>query len=187
MIILSVTVAIAILGTTLSAMNTGVRISFAMAQDAEMPEVMGLLHGKYATPYFGVVIMVIVSAVIGAIGVYGGAAALLGVTLASNLGTFVLYGLICALTVIAFMGRPEFSVFKHGIIPVVGLILNILMVVAIFYIGITTGGDTTTGTYLAIGISAAWFIVSVAYFVISSRQRGVAIVPAVSSGGAVGD
>jgi amino acid transporter len=44
MLVIAFTVAIAILGTTLAAMNTGVRITFAMAQDKEMPEIMGLLH-----------------------------------------------------------------------------------------------------------------------------------------------
>src|SRR6185369_5938583 len=95
MIIMAISVAIAILGTTLAAMNTAVRISFAMAQDKEMPEVMGLLHGKYATPHMGVWIMVAVSAIIGSIGIIGGVTTLTGITLASNLGTFVLYGLIC--------------------------------------------------------------------------------------------
>jgi APA family basic amino acid/polyamine antiporter len=187
MIILAVTVAIAILGTTLAAMNTAVRISFAMAQDAEMPEIMGLLHGKYATPYFGVVIMVIVSAIIGAIGVAGGAVALLGVTLASNLGTFVLYALICILTVVAFLGRPEFNILKHGIIPALGLIVNVVMVAAIFIIGIMTGGATTTATFLALGIAGVWLAVSLLYFVLSSRQRGVPIVPAATGSSAVGD
>src|SRR5262249_57500069 len=72
MIVIAISVAIAILGTTLAAMNTGVRITFAMAQDQEMPEVMGLLHGKYATPHTALWIMVVVSAILGAIGVAGG-------------------------------------------------------------------------------------------------------------------
>ena len=65
MLVIAITVALAILGTTLAAMNTGVRISFAMAQDSEMPGIMGLLHSRYATPTWAVVIMVIVSAGIG--------------------------------------------------------------------------------------------------------------------------
>src|SRR5436190_9780074 len=65
MIIIAFTVALAILGTTLAAMNTAVRISFAMAQDKEMPELMGLLHGQYATPHMGVWVLVVVSAIIG--------------------------------------------------------------------------------------------------------------------------
>ncbi len=179
MIILAITVAIAILGTTLAAMNTGVRISFAMAQDEEMPEVMGLLHGKYATPHMGVIMMVIVSAIIGSIGVLGGAVTLTGVTLASNLGTFVLYGLICGICVVAFQGRKEFKLVRHGIIPVLGVITNVVMLLAIFVIGIATGGTTAQATYLALGISGLWLIISVVYFVVSSRQKGKAIIPAV--------
>ncbi|MCX8203862.1 MAG: cytochrome c oxidase subunit 3, partial [Nitrososphaeria archaeon] len=36
-------------------------------------------------------------------------------TLASNLGTVVLYALICALTFVAFAGGKEFKLFKHGV------------------------------------------------------------------------
>jgi amino acid transporter len=162
-------------------MNTGVRISFAMAQDREMPDIMGLLHGRYATPYFGVIIMVVVSAIIGAVGVLGGVTTLTGITLASNLGTFVLYALICGLTIVAFAGTHGFSRFKHVIIPVLGVILNVLLVVTIFGMGIVTGGSTADATYLALIISAAWLIVSGAYFVITSRRSGRAIVPSTAA------
>jgi amino acid transporter len=181
MLVIAATVAIAILGTTLAAMNTGVRISFAMAQDREMPDVMGFLHGKYATPYFGVVIMVIVSAIIGVIGVLGGVTALTGITLASNLGTFVLYALICGLTLVAFAGTHGFSRIKHGIIPVLGLIANVVMVLAIFIIGLTSGGSTTDATVLALGLSAGWLILSVLYFVVGSRRNGRAILPSAAT------
>ena len=127
MLVIAFTVALAILGTTLSAMNTGVRISFAMAQDKEMPDLMGLLHDKYATPHMGVLIMVIVSAIIGSVGVLGGVVTLTGITLASNLGTFALYGLICVITIVAFEGKKDFSALKHGIIPVLGLLGNLLL------------------------------------------------------------
>jgi amino acid transporter len=178
MMVLALTVAIAILGTTLSAMNTAVRISFAMAQDAELPSVMGLLHGKYATPHVAVYILVIISAIIGSIGVAGGVVALTGVTLASNLGTFILYALICALTVVAFVGRKGFKLFVHGIIPGLGFLANVVMVLAIFIIGILSGGGTAQSTYLAIGIAAVWLVVSLLYLAISSQKRGVPIVPA---------
>lgn len=178
MLVIAATVAIAIIGTTLAAMNTGVRISFAMSQDSEMPDLMGLLHDEFATPYVGVIIMVIVSGIIGTIGVAGGVVALTGITLASNLGTFVLYALICALTVVAFIGTKDFSTLKHGIIPVLGVIGNVILVLTIFIVGIVTGGDTATETFLALEISGAWLIVSVAYFVITSQRQGKAIVPA---------
>lgn len=177
MLVIAFTVAIAILGTTLAAMNTGVRISFAMAQDTEMPDIMGLLHEEYATPYVGVVIMVVISALIATVGVLGGVMALTGITLASNLGTFVLYALICGLTVVAFAGAAEFSFLKHRLIPILGLAANVVMVLAILVIGISSGGLTAQATYLALGISAAWLSMSLVYFVVSSRRMGKAILP----------
>jgi len=181
MLIIAFSVAIALLGTTLAAMNTGVRISFAMAQDSEMPDFMGLLHDKYATPHNAVYIMVAVSAIIGIIGVLGGVTTLIGITLASNLGTFVLYAMICALTTVAFLGEKGFSLLKHGLIPALGFIVNVIMVFAIFYLGIITGGTTTQATFLALGISGGWLVLSVIYFVVNSSRRGQAIVPSVES------
>jgi amino acid transporter len=181
MIVLAISVAIAILGTTLAAMNTGVRITFAMAQDNEMPEILGLLHGIYATPHTALLGMVFVSAVIGSIGVLGGAVTLTGVTLASNMGTFILYGIICAVTFVAFSGRSEFHSVRHAVIPFLGLITNIIMVGAIFIIGIASGGTTAQATYLGLGISGIWLLISIIYFVISSRQSGKAILPTVDS------
>ncbi|MBE0698161.1 MAG: amino acid permease [Anaerolineaceae bacterium] len=180
MLVIAFTVAIAILGTTLAAMNTGVRISFAMAQDSEMPGLMGLLHEKYATPYIGVVIMVIVSAVIGTIGVLGGVTALTGITLASNLGTFVLYALICAITFVAFAGSHEYHAGRHALIPFLGLVANIIMVLAIFIIGLISGGSTTQATFIALGISAGWLVVSTAYLLITSSRQGKLILPSLS-------
>jgi APA family basic amino acid/polyamine antiporter len=178
MLVIAATVAIAIVGTTLAAMNTAVRISFAMAQDTEMPDIMGLLHDKYATPFMGIVIMVIVSGVIGTVGVLGGVVALTGITLASNLGTFILYALICGLTIVAFSGKVDFSFFKHSMIPILGLIGNIILVLTIFIVGIITGGTTAEATYLALGIAGVWLVVSVLYLVITSSQKQQAILPA---------
>jgi APA family basic amino acid/polyamine antiporter len=180
MLVIAASVAIAILGTTLAAMNTGVRISFAMAQDSEMPDIMGLLHDKYATPFVGVVIMVVVSGLIATVGVVGGVMALTGITLASNLGTFVLYALICGLTIVAFAGDKAFNIVKHAVVPALGLIVNIVMVLAIFIIGIISGGATAQATYLALSISIAWLAISVSYFVINSSRTGQAILPSVS-------
>jgi amino acid transporter len=183
MIIIAITVALAILGTTLAAINTAVRISFAMAQDNEMPELLGALHGKYATPHTGVWILVAVSAVIGAIGLFN-VTALTGITLASNIGTFALYGLICGLTFVAFAGRSEFHSVKHAIIPALGIILNVAMLIAILSIGLSTPGVSSNATKLALGITVGWGVISAVYLVWNSRQRGRPIVASVRSSSA---
>ncbi len=171
MIVVAVTVALAILGTTLAAMNTGVRITYAMAQDAEMPELLGLLHGRFATPHVGVMVMVVVSAIIGMVGTVS-VVYLTGITLASNFGTFVLYALTCLWALIAFLGRPDFHPLKHAIIPLLGLLANVVMLVTIFAMGIMGGGDARTESFMAIGIAALWAIASAIYVVIRNRRTG---------------
>jgi amino acid transporter len=170
MIVVAATVALAVLGTTLAAMNTAVRISFAMAQDKEMPSVMGALHGKHATPHKGVWILVAVSAVLGAIGVYN-VTALTGITLASNIGTFILYGLICALTFVAFAGREEFHGAKHLVIPLLGLLGNAALLVGIVVIGLKTPGVSANATKFALWMTLGWGLVSGIYLVLNSKAQ----------------
>jgi len=40
------TVFLALIGTTLSCMNTGARVTYAMGKDSEVPEHFGFLHSK---------------------------------------------------------------------------------------------------------------------------------------------
>jgi amino acid transporter len=176
MIIVALTVALAILGTTLSAMNTGVRISYAMAQDAEMPELFGLLHGRFATPHVAVVAMMVVSAMIGMLGVVS-VVTLTGITLASNLGTFVLYALTCLWTLIAFVGRADFNLLRHGIVPLLGLLANLVMLVVIFGVAFIGGGDAQTESLIALGFAAVWMLASGVYVVLSNRRTGRSLVP----------
>src|SRR5207249_2538051 len=70
MVSIAVTVGLAILGTTLSCLNTAVRVSYAMAQDKEMPELLGAMHGRFATPHRAIWVLVVVSTLIAWVGVY---------------------------------------------------------------------------------------------------------------------
>jgi amino acid transporter len=175
MVITAITVALAILGTTLSAMNTGVRITFAMAQDKEMPEPLGLLHGGFLTPHMAVVAMVVVSALIGVLGVVS-VVTLTGITLASNFGTFVLYGLTCLWTIIAFSSRPDFNWFKHLVIPALGLLANVILLVVILGVGFVGGGDSQTESLMAIGFAVVWAVASGAYVLVNNRRSGRSLV-----------
>jgi amino acid transporter len=175
MVVTAVTVALAILGTTLSAMNTGVRITFAMAQDKEMPEPLSLLHGGYLTPHMAVIAMIVVSAVIGVIGCVS-VVTLTGITLASNFGTFVLYGLTCLWTIIAFASRPDFSWFKHAIIPALGLLANVVLLITILGVGFVGGGDSQTESLMAIAFALVWAVLSGVYVVVSNRRTGRSLV-----------
>ena len=176
MIVIAATVALAVLGTTLAAMNTAVRISFAMAQDQEMPSVMGALHGKHATPHKGVWILVAVSAILGAVGVVN-VTALTGITLASNIGTFILYSLICGLTFIAVAGRSEFHSGKHALIPLFGLLGNLALMIGVVVIGLKTPGVSANATKFALWMTLGWGVVSAIYLVVNSRAQKRAMLP----------
>jgi amino acid transporter len=180
MVVIAFTVGLAVLGTTLAAMNTAVRISFAMAQDNEMPGLLGALHDKHATPHLGVWVLVAVSAIIGAVGVLN-VTALTGITLASNIGTFALYAIICLLTFVTFAGKSEFHSGKHAIIPFLGLIGNIGMLAAIVIIGLTTPGVSADATQLALEITIGWGVVSAIYLVWNSKAQDKAIIPSATA------
>jgi APA family basic amino acid/polyamine antiporter len=59
------TVFLAIIGTTLSCMNTGARVTYAMGKDAELPDSMGRLHTRNLTPHRAIWTLAVISAVVG--------------------------------------------------------------------------------------------------------------------------
>ena len=63
------TVFLALIGTTLSCMNTGARVTYAMGKDDEAPEHFGMLHAKSLSPRRAIWTLVAISAVIGVIAV----------------------------------------------------------------------------------------------------------------------
>ena len=65
MLVEAFTVFLAIIGTTLSCMNTGARVTYAMGKDEEVPEHFGMLHSKNLTPHRAIWTLAIISAVVG--------------------------------------------------------------------------------------------------------------------------
>ena len=67
MLVEAATVFLALIGTTLSCMNTGARVTYAMGKDKELPDSMGLLHTENATPHRAIWLLAVISAVVGCI------------------------------------------------------------------------------------------------------------------------
>jgi len=63
------TVFLALIGTTLSCMNTGARVTYAMGKDDEAPEHFGLLHAKSLSPRRAIWTLAGISAAIGVVAV----------------------------------------------------------------------------------------------------------------------
>jgi len=207
MLAIAFTVFLALLGTTLSCINTGARVTYAMGRDEEVPAHFGLLHGKNLTPHRAIWALAAVSAVIGILGVafyFCGAAAakdeviealpknfwysfgtfknetaallpqsVLVVALASNFGTFLLYMLTNITAIVAFREHHTFSGFKHMVVPVFGLLAN--LVCMLFYLIGPWGlveGMSWKEPYCALGIAALWGIYGCWYFTSSTKAKG---------------
>ncbi len=84
MLIEAVTVFLALIGTTLSCINTGARVTYAMGKDNEVPEHFGMLHEKNLSPHRAIWALAVISAVFGVIALmnlFGDAGAIADTTL----------------------------------------------------------------------------------------------------------
>ncbi len=201
MLVQAFTVFLALIGTTLSCLSTGARVTYAMGKDEELGSHFGMLHGKTASPYKAIWTLAAISAVIGIIsvtvylggttpaaldkhnfwysfGIFSPAAyaklpnTLLIMTLVSNFGTFVLYMFTCWIAMVAFKEHHSFNTIKHVVIPVLGLLAN--LVIMLFYLigPFTVAGMSWKEPFIALGICLAWGIYGVIYFLKSSKEKG---------------
>jgi amino acid transporter len=205
MLIEAFTVFLAIIGTTLSCMSTGARVTYAMGQDEELPDHYGALHSENLTPHRSIWTLAVISAIIGIVAVsvaFGDGSApkdadikalpqglfssfgysthdkmaalpntLLLVTLSSNFGTFLLYGLSCVICMVAFHKHPMYNPVKHMFIPLFGLIANLgcmLAYVVLPFMGIGTKPEPL----LALGVAAVWALYGGIFFLSSSKKKG---------------
>jgi basic amino acid/polyamine antiporter, APA family len=139
-----------------------------------LPTVFGFLHGRYNTPHLGIYFLTLLSAVIGAYAVQSVDNVTI-VTLVSNIGTFMLYGLTCGVTLIAKLEHlldGERNPLKTIVIPGLGLVTNLMMVCGIFYYGLTGTGNAKTNSLAAIGISIGFFVAGFAYLIGDSLLKG---------------
>lgn len=170
-VLFCLTVLLALIGTTLACLNAGVRITYSMARDKEVPSILGLMHGKFATPHAGIWILATVSAVFGAYGAYS-VDTVTQITLASNFGTFLVYGATCLIAIVAFASHKDKNIFKHYLVPGLGLLMNLAELAGIVYLAIVAGGATGTDAFVAIGMVAVWIVLGVAWVVVNPATRG---------------
>jgi APA family basic amino acid/polyamine antiporter len=92
-------------------------------------------------------------------------------TLASNFGTFLLYGLSCFICMVAYHKHPNFKLVRHWLIPAFGILANIICM-AFYLIGPFLGFGTKMEPFTALGIAAVWAIYGGIYFIRSSKASG---------------
>jgi amino acid transporter len=205
MFIEAITVFLALIGTTLSCINTGARVTFAMGRDDELAGNLGVLHTKNLTPHRAIWTLCIISAIIGVFSVIlyfcGGAAltddtikglpqniwysfgifshdlavnipqSLLIVTLTSNFGTFMLYMMSNFIAIVAFREHHSFHGFKHVVVPVFGLLANLLCMLFYLIGPFSVAGMSWKEPFIALGIAAIWGIYGAVHFTWGSKKK----------------
>jgi basic amino acid/polyamine antiporter, APA family len=201
MLIQAVTVFLALIGTTLACLNTGSRVTYAMGRDQEVGAHFGLLHGKNLTPHRSIWTLCILSIFIGMITVttYLGETtpaaldkhniwysfgimspafyttapnSLIIVTLISNFGTFLLYMTTCVVAIVAFREHHMFSGIKHFVIPIFGMLANLLCMLFYLIGPFSVSGMSWHEPYIALGVVACWGIYGLIYFLGNTKKHG---------------
>ena len=96
---------------------------------------------------------------------------LLIITLTSNFGTFLLYMMTCILAIIAFQQHHTFHGFKHVVVPVFGLLANLLCMLFYLIGPFSVAGMSFKEPYIALGISAVWGLYGAFYFIGASKKK----------------
>src|SRR5450432_1104597 len=97
------------------------------------------------------------------------------ITLISNFGTFLLYMVTCAITIVAFKEHDSFHGFKHVVIPVFGLLANLACMLFYLIGPFTVAGMSWKEPYIALGVAACWGIYGLIYFMVGSKKAGKSV------------
>src|SRR6266436_5573969 len=96
---------------------------------------------------------------------------LLIITLTSNFGTFLLYMMTCIIAIVAFREHHSFHGFKHVVIPVFGLLANLLCMLFYLVGPFSVAGMSFKEPYIALGVAALWGIYGGIYFLGASKKK----------------
>jgi amino acid transporter len=205
MLIQASTVFLALIGTTLSCLSTGARVTYAMGRDDEVPSHFGLLHGKNLSPHRAIWTLAVLSAILGIVTVtvyLGGTTpaaldkhnfwyslgifkpetyaklpnTLVIITLISNFGTFMLYMMTCVIAMVAFKEHHSFNGFKHMFVPIFGLVANLACMLFYLIGPFMVSGMSWHEPYIALLVAAVWGIYGVFYFKSRSVKLGKATI-----------
>jgi amino acid transporter len=96
---------------------------------------------------------------------------LLIIALTSNFGTFLLYMMTCILAIVAFRQHHSFHGFKHVVVPVFGLVANLLCMLFYLVGPFSVAGMSWKEPYVALALAAIWGIYGAFYFYTSSKKK----------------
>jgi amino acid transporter len=108
----------------LAVLNTTVRVIFAMSRERVLPPRLARVHRRFSSPYISIYAVVAFSIILGvllSVWLGSGLTAVYGFT--GSIGTIVIilvYGLANVCLIRFYWGKPDFSVLRHLVAPLIG-------------------------------------------------------------------
>jgi APA family basic amino acid/polyamine antiporter len=93
------------------------------------------------------------------------------VTLTSNFGTFLLYMMSNIIAIVAFREHHSFHGFKHMVVPVFGLLANLLCMLFYLIGPFSVAGMSWKEPFIALGIAAVWGLYGAFHFTWGSKKK----------------
>jgi hypothetical protein len=93
------------------------------------------------------------------------------VTLVSNFGTFLLYMITNVIAIVAFKEHHSFNTIKHVLVPVFGLVANLLCMLFYLIGPFMVSGMSIKEPYIALGVCFIWGLYGAVYFLGSSKRK----------------
>jgi len=81
----------------------------------------------------------------------------------------------CIIAIIAFREHHSFHGFKHVVVPVFGLVANLLCLLFYLIGPFSVAGMSWKEPYVALGIAALWGIYGAFYFFMSSKKKAKSV------------
>jgi undecaprenyl pyrophosphate phosphatase UppP len=97
---------------------------------------------------------------------------------ASNAGTFLVYGMTNVVALVAFWSHHERGFVKHRLVPLLGAVANVGMLLGVVVLAIkagnsgTPGGNTASDATMSIIVVAVWAVVGAVWFAWNSSRQG---------------
>jgi amino acid transporter len=202
MLVQAFTVFLALIGTTLSCMSTGARVTYAMGRDEEVPEHFGLLHGDKLTPHRAIWTLAAISAVVAIVSIFfnfaGPAALADDVVKGLPHNVWYSFGIwshdfaasvpqsLVVITLVSNFGTfllymmtcvVAIVAFREhhtfsGFKPVFGILANLCCMLFYLVGPFMVAGMSPKEPYVALAICALWAIYGLIYFKRSSAKKG---------------
>jgi APA family basic amino acid/polyamine antiporter len=167
------------LGATIALIVGTGRILFAMGREGALPARFGRVHPRFQTPWMATTCLIVVGLaydlIVGAW--IGPLFAYFWTGTAIAFFALITYGLVNVAVFLLYRRKPDFNIWLHVVIPVLGVVFSAVMLYESFFLSLWNAGWVTIGRGIVV-FAVGWALIGVVYaFLIRNRTTTPRIEP----------